>query len=177
MARTHELTPERLDRITVAIEHGAKPHIAAEFAGVPRSTFYSWLARGEHDRQHHVRPDDYTRAELVALCRDAGVTPTARATKQQIADQYNDHHTTPFLELVERIAAARATGQMHALEQFHKAAGNDWRAWIELLKRAWPEDWGDAEQLPGPDPDGLVDPAAAIEQGAARLRLVSGGDG
>jgi hypothetical protein len=47
MARRTRLTPELIDAIVVDVREGVFPYIAAQAHGVPKSTFFDWLRRGE----------------------------------------------------------------------------------------------------------------------------------
>lgn len=48
--RTPKLTPEVQDLIVAYIRAGSYEHVAAEAAGVGRSTFYRWMDRGRKAR-------------------------------------------------------------------------------------------------------------------------------
>ena len=49
--RKSKLTPERQSKIVEAIQVGNYKHVAAEYAGIGESTFYSWLERGELEKE------------------------------------------------------------------------------------------------------------------------------
>jgi len=51
MARKTRLTGEIIEAIADGVRRGAFPYIAAQAAGVPKSTFYDWLSRGETGRK------------------------------------------------------------------------------------------------------------------------------
>lgn len=52
VGRPCKLTPEVQERITQALNVGAYRAEAAIYAGIAASTFYSWMERGEADREH-----------------------------------------------------------------------------------------------------------------------------
>lgn len=47
VARRTRLTPELIDAIAGDVRDGVFPYIAAQAHGVPKSTFFDWLRRGE----------------------------------------------------------------------------------------------------------------------------------
>lgn len=91
MGRPSKLTPERQERIVLAVSAGSYPEVAARANGVDASTFYRWMARGddpvERDPRYRVFREAVkeaeARAEVVAIGRiqqaAAGGTWTASA--------------------------------------------------------------------------------------------------
>ena len=72
MARRTRLTPELIDAIVKRVRVGVFPYIAAQAVGIPKSTFYDWMRRGEKGR----RPF----SELRAKVREAAAS--ARSTAE-----------------------------------------------------------------------------------------------
>ena len=50
MARRTRLTPELIDAIVERIGNGSFPYVAAQSVGIPKSTFYAWMQKGESGR-------------------------------------------------------------------------------------------------------------------------------
>ena len=50
MARKTRLTREVIDAIVHRIGNGSFPYVAAQSVGIPKSTFYAWMQKGENGR-------------------------------------------------------------------------------------------------------------------------------
>jgi transposase-like protein len=64
MARPSKLTPERQERIVLAIRGGNFRETAARFAGIGETTLYRWMAQGRKQRRGAY-------ADLVAAIEEA----------------------------------------------------------------------------------------------------------
>ena len=124
MARPIELTPELIDGITSLIRAGNIPVRAAQAKGVPRSTWYSWLARGR----------------VAAGRRHDGV---AVPEPEQI-----------FVDLVDTIERAESESQVIAVNYLMKAVPTAPNAAIAWLERRFPREWQRSERHEVSGPDG-----------------------
>ena len=73
MARTTRLTPELINRIATRIRVGVFPYVAAQSVGVPKSTFYSWMAKGKNGEEPFVELLDKVRKAQAGARVDAEV--------------------------------------------------------------------------------------------------------
>lgn len=82
MARTTRLTPEIIDAIVERIAVGVFPYVAAASIGIPKSTYYDWLARGRKGHKPFSELSDKVRraqaqARVVAELRVYRENPLA----------------------------------------------------------------------------------------------------
>jgi hypothetical protein len=88
--RPTSLTPEVQARIVEAVAAGNTRHDAAEYAGVGRSTFLAWLARGRKKNGRNGRPyrdllDAVKKAEAGAVVRNVAIIQKAAQKTWQAA--------------------------------------------------------------------------------------------
>ena len=88
--RPTSLTPEVQARIVEAVAAGNTRHDAAEYAGVGRSTFLAWLARGRKKNGRNGRPyrdllDAVKKAEAGAVVRNVAIIQKAANKTWQAA--------------------------------------------------------------------------------------------
>jgi len=123
MARPTELTPELTEAIASLVRAGNFPLRAAQAKGVPRSTWYSWLARGR----------------ATASRRNEGLSPP--------------ESDRPFVELVDAVERAESESQIIAVSYLMKAMPTTPSAVIAWLERRFPREWPRTErhELSGPD--------------------------
>ena len=123
MARPIDLTPETTEGVANLIRAGNVPLRAAMAKGVPRSTWYSWLARGR-----------------VAAAR--------RKDDLDIVDSER-----PFLELLDGVERAESESQVIAISHLQKAMPSTPTAVLAFLERRFPREWSRTErhQLTGAD--------------------------
>ena len=79
MGRKTRLTTELIDAIVKRIRVGVFPYIAAQAVGIPKSTFYDWMRRGEKGRKPF--------SELLAKVRTAAATARSSAEVRVFRDQ------------------------------------------------------------------------------------------
>jgi transposase len=101
---------------------------AADAAGVGRSTFLGWCARG--------------RAERTRLAEDPKAKP--RATEK------------PFVDLLEAIEKAKAQDEARRVIRLNKNAEDpkNWRIDLEILERRYPQRWSKTNRTEISGPDG-----------------------
>jgi len=123
VARPIDLTPETTEGVANLIRAGNVPLRAAMAKGVPRSTWYSWLARGR-----------------VAAAR--------RKDDLDIVDSER-----PFLELLDGVERAESESQVIAISHLQKAMPSTPTAVLAFLERRFPREWSRTErhQLTGAD--------------------------
>jgi hypothetical protein len=114
MARPSELTPSLIGLVAQEIGKGNYPEIAARVAGISRSTYYGWLARGRTDEE-------------------AG----RETLHRQFLDAVKEAEAAAEGLLVETIRLASIV----APAQGQKAPAWTAAAWI--LERRWPRRWGE----------------------------------
>lgn len=122
--RSRALDPLVVERLVEAAAACCSPEEAAALAGIGRSTYFAWLARGRQARE----------------ARDSGAEVLATET--------------PFLDLLDHITRARAEQAIHAVAAIHAAADRgQWRAAAWFLERSYPERWGaPSRRHPQPPP-------------------------
>lgn len=129
--RPSALTEKRAKDIVTAIRAGAYAEIAATYAGVARSTYFLWMAKGRKDAED----------------RDAGDYPAI--------DESHDHawsvkpedqgrcwcgHTR-YSDFLDRVKEAEAGAEIHAIGKVRSAFDSDWRAAMTYLERRYPMRW------------------------------------
>lgn len=113
MGRPTKLTTETQERIVSALRAGNYQDTAAQYAGITRQTFYSWLERGRIERERI----------------SAGEKP--RKTE------------TIYLDFVDAVETARADAEARTVALVMKAANEGtWQAAAWFLERSHPQRWG-----------------------------------
>jgi len=79
VARRTRLTPQIIDAIVERVRVGVFPYIAAQAVGIPKSTFYDWMRRGEKGRKPF--------SELLARVREAAATARSNAELRVFRDK------------------------------------------------------------------------------------------
>lgn len=116
MGRPIDLTPEIAEGVANLIRAGNVPLRSAMAKGVPRSTWYSWLARGR-----------------VAAAR--------RKDDLEILDG-----DRPFLELLDAVERAESESQVIAISHLQKAMPSTPTAVLAFLERRFPAEWSRTER-------------------------------
>jgi len=114
VGRPTKLTPQTAERILEAMRVGNYFHVCCEYAGVSRTTGWSWMQRGRD-------------AIAMAEEHDIDVPESER----------------PYVEFLNDVTAARAHAEVRLVTAVASAALQDkeWRAAIEILKRGFRENW------------------------------------
>lgn len=112
--RPIKLDDEIQNRIVTAIRAGNYIETAAAYAGINKSTLYSWLKRGERERQRVAK------------------NPRARVTQKE----------RPFVEFSNAVERALAEAEIRDVAVIGKAAEEQWQAAAWRLERKFPERWG-----------------------------------
>ena len=123
MARPIDLTGEVTEGVANLIRAGNVPLRSAMAKGVPRSTWYSWLAR-------------------------ARVAAARRKDDLDVADSEQ-----PFLELLDAVERAESESQIIAISHLQKAMPSTPTAVLAFLERRFPREWSRTErhELTGAD--------------------------
>jgi transposase len=109
---------ETVRLICSALSTGAYPDEAASAAGISRSTYYAWLARGRGARDS----------------RDS--------------DRPVEESDLPFLDLLDAVEQATTAAEIAALETIGRASSEgSWRAAAWFLERRYPEKWGPGRKV------------------------------
>lgn len=119
-ARRSKLTPDVHDRLVEALEAGNYRETAARLAGIGVSTLYSWLERGEADREHERATEHL---ELVEAIEKAEADAEQRA-----------------ISVIERAAV----GYKDPDGKYHPG---QWQAAAWRLERKFPDRWGRREKV------------------------------
>lgn len=159
MGRPTSLTSEVAEKIVTAIRSGAYAEIAATYAGVSRSTYFLWMARGRHDAEE----------------RDAGDFPAI--------DKSHTHEWsietgvcwcghTRYSDFMDRIKEAEATSEIHAIGKVRSAFDTDWKAAMTYLERRYPSRWRRRTSVEvGTEPEGIDTETGAEEEMGTKERL------
>ena len=153
MARPIELTLELLEGIANLVRAGNFPVRAASAKGIPRSTWYSWLARGR---------------EAAARRNHGSKVPKREAL---------------FVALVDAMERAESESQVIAVNSLMKAMPTTPSAVIAWLERRYPGEWSRTErqqvEMSGPEggPVATVDITMEVIEKARKIRerLLSSG--
>lgn len=108
------LTPQRAEMILEAMRVGNYFHVCCEYAGVSRATGYGWLQRAR---------------DAKAMAEEHGV---AIPETEQV-----------YVHFLDDVTQARAQAEIRLVANVAKAATEDWRAGVEILKRGFRENWRD----------------------------------
>jgi hypothetical protein len=123
VARPIELTPEIVEGIANLVRAGNIPLRAAIAKGVPRSTWYSWLARGRAGAGRRHEGLEVPETENV------------------------------FIELVEAVERAESESQIILVNSGTNALPPNPRGALAMRARRWPREWSRTErhELSGPE--------------------------
>ena len=97
MTRPTKLTPEVQAIIARTIAEGNYQDVAAQYAGISASTFYSWMAKGEAGRKPYAELlESVSLAHAEAEVRNVGIIETAaekdwRAASWWLERRHPDH--------------------------------------------------------------------------------------
>ena len=143
MARPIDLTPAVTEGIANLIRAGNVPLRAAMAKGVPRSTWYSWLARGRAAAARRTDDLDVPESEW------------------------------PFLELLDAVERAESESQVIVISHLTKAMPSTPTAVLAFLERRFPREWSRTErhELTGSDggPVQVEDFRARLSERAERI--------
>jgi hypothetical protein len=141
--RPTDLTPELSEQVANLVRAGNKPMRAALARGVPRSTFYYWMARGR----------------AAASRRKDGLDV--------------DGSEQPFLDFSDAIERAESESQVIAVSHLMKAMPSTPTAVLAWLERRFPQEWSRTErhELTGSDggPVQVEDFRARLTERAERI--------
>ena len=137
MGRRTTLTPEVQDDLVKIIQIGNYYATACRYVGVPESTFYRWLERGEKEIVRIV--------ELEQKNDDGG---------KKHKEVKPDKHEMIYVEFWEDIKRADATGEVSAVLKVKSAFGESWQAAMTFLERRHPEGWRRKDRTEITDGDG-----------------------
>lgn len=168
--RPTKLTPAIQAQIVDAIANGHYDVTAAAMAGIGRSTFYQWIARGEAEATDPINPDQHTKPELLELAADAGITPAKSWTKAQIADAINDQ-PNPYVEFADAVKEADAKAEAFAMSQMFTVGRDSWQMWMTYLERTRPDRWARRAPAEGVD-EAFIGDEADAEQILERGRSI-----
>ncbi len=159
-----KLTASRKKRIVNAVRAGNFDYVAAQAAGIGRSTFYRYLALGTELLERAVStglvdPEDVHEAEELALL---GVEDDLddRARQQELSKLPNPigqvlrgagwpEHEVLLVELVDELARAEAEGEVRLVTLWSNAAPKNWQAARDLLQRRWSDRWRESTEIVG----------------------------
>jgi hypothetical protein len=71
MPRKTRLTSEIVEAIAERVRQGAFPYVAAQSVGIPKSTFYDWMAQGEAGSRPYSELSDKVRTAQAEARKDA----------------------------------------------------------------------------------------------------------
>lgn len=108
------LTPELQQAICANIAAGLSQRDAAELAGVPSSTFYGWLQRGETERKRLEK---------------------SKRAKPKASEK-------PFMEFSEAVKKALLDYKKARITGIQQAAAEHWQANAWILERRFPNEFG-----------------------------------
>lgn len=159
MGRPSALTGEVAEKIVTAIRAGAYAEIAATYAGVSRSTYFLWMAKGRRDAEE----------------RDAGDFP-------QVVDAHDHEWSietglcwcghTRYSDFLDRIKQAEAGAEIHAIGKVRSAFDGDWKAAMTYLERRYPSRWRRRSTVDvGTEPEGLEPVESGDAEGSVKERL------
>lgn len=159
MGRPSSLTQEVAERIVTAIRAGAYAEIAATYAGVSRSTYFLWMAKGRKDAEE----------------RDAGDFPAIDASHSHewsIESGICWCGHTRYSDFLDRIKEAEAGAEIHAIGKVRSAFDTDWKAAMTYLERRYPSRWRRRSTVDvGAEPEGIDLDGGADEEMGVKERL------
>ncbi len=116
--RLTTLTPELQQDLVTVIAVGNYYTTACAYVGLPESTFYSWLKRGEEEL-----------LRLVKIETETGKTEKPKKTE------------LIYLEFLEAIKKAEAGAEIAAVLTVKSAFGKNWQAAMTFLERRCSDRW------------------------------------
>lgn len=121
--RPSKLTEEVFNAVMQALRAGNYQEVAARYAGISESTYWSWLERGKRERE---RIED-------------GIEPNSTETI--------------YREFLEEVEQARAAAEVRMVGLIATAAKDTWQAAAWYLERSKPNQWGrrDRHEITGRD--------------------------
>lgn len=159
MGRPSSLTSDVAERIVTAIRAGAYAEIAATYAGVSRSTYFLWMAKGRKDAEE----------------RESGDYPSdlsAHDHEWSIEDGRCWCGHTRYSDFLDRIKEAEASAEIHAVGKVRSAFDTDWRAAMTYLERRYPMRWRRRSTVDvGTDPEGVDVEGVTEEEMGVKERL------
>lgn len=100
------------------IRAGMRPSMAAQAAGLAKSTVSGWIKRGSEEQWRIENGEEPTEIEK------------------------------PYLEFVQSMMKAEAEAQAGlVVSWFREARQGDWKAAQAFLAKRWPDDWGDSNTM------------------------------
>jgi len=184
-----ETDPTIVPTIGAALRAGHYAQAACAIAGLPESTYYVTLERGEAIQAQVAAQDDpeearaaLSRGEELALQLWETVTKasaTAEARWLRCVSEASESHARQQAVKVRVMVKGQPVERVELVEVQEPG---DWRAALELLARRFPDRWGRRDQLevtPGHRPRDPVAEAALTDKDVraqvnALLRSVSG---
>ncbi len=145
MARPIDLTSDITEGVANLIRAGNVPLRAAMAKGVPRSTWYSWLARGR-----------------------------AAAARREDELEMPDSEQQ-FLELLDTVERAESESQVIAISHLQKAMPSTPTAVFAFLERRFPAEWGNRAKVELVGEVGVRPLPAIVELERPRLEDIAGG--
>jgi hypothetical protein len=122
--RPSDLTPEVADAVASLVRGGNKPIRAAMARGIPRSTFYYWMARGRTAASQ--RSDALGVPEL----------------------------EQPFLDFLDAVERAESESQVIVVSHLMRAMPSTPTAAFAWLERRFPQEWSRTERVEHAGGDG-----------------------
>ena len=121
--RPSDLTSELSEQVASLVRAGNKPMRAAMARGVPRSTFFHWMARGRAAASRRTDGHDVGLAEQ------------------------------PFLDFLDAVERAESESQVIAISHLQKSMPTTPTAVLSWLERRFPQEWSRTErhELSGAD--------------------------
>ncbi len=159
MPRPTKLTPEVRDRIIALLRAGNARRAAAEASGICEDTFYEWLKRGSERSRGEFsefseavrRAESEAEALMVESVRKAARGYDKKTTRIK-TKTYTEEVNGPDGKPKKRADGSAITATVTEREtveisgfMFHPSIAIEW------LKRRRREDWGDKQEISGPD--------------------------
>ncbi len=160
-----KLTAARKRRIIASVRAGCFDYVAAQAAGIGRSTFYRYVAQGTELLERAIStglidPEQVHEAEELALLaleerglgdeernREAAKLPNPIGEVLRAA-RWPEHEVL-LVELVDELGRAEAEGEVRLVTLWANAAPRNWQAARDLLQRRWSERWRDSTEIVG----------------------------
>ena len=135
--RRTRLKPEIAQKIINALRGGSTKLAAIGSVGVPESTFYGWLERGERARSGRFLEfsESVKKAEADAAIRNATLVQKAAMG----------------VDVLEKTTRTMPNGSIVVTE---KKSQPQWQAAAWWLERKFPDEWGRRERIDHQLPDG-----------------------
>lgn len=155
--RSSKITPEKLKALEEAISKGSYVNAACDYAGVPDSTFYDWMKRGEEEARRieglndriidlQEQVDDIKKKRVTKRFtkkdKSALLEPIEKNIKSLSKMAKTGKREVVFVDFSDTIKKAAAGAELHALGKVKSAFGDDWKAAMTYLERRYPDRWG-----------------------------------